>query len=136
MHRLNLSFMVRQHSFLHYAPPSIGDNRRYQSLTAGRPFSMSSMAMPPQQRQLDGDLSTVETMAAITDRVVHVPKIKIAGFCSGQRSLRPLHSYLSFSDARRTIRMPALDGQPPTWSGQRRGNSCEYFHYSIVEKKA
>ena len=28
-----------------------------------------------------------------------------------------------------------IDGQPPEWSGQQRGNSCEYFHYSIVEKK-
>jgi hypothetical protein len=27
-----------------------------------------------------------------------------------------------------------IDGQPPEWSGQRRGKSCEYFHYSIVEK--
>jgi len=29
-----------------------------------------------------------------------------------------------------------IDGQPPEWTGARKGNSCEYFHYSIVEKKA
>ena len=23
-----------------------------------------------------------------------------------------------------------IDGQPPQWSGGRKGNSCEYFHYS------
>jgi hypothetical protein len=28
-----------------------------------------------------------------------------------------------------------IDGQPPEWSGARNGHSCEYFHYSIVEKK-
>jgi hypothetical protein len=28
-----------------------------------------------------------------------------------------------------------IDGQPPQWSGPRNGHSCEYFHYSIVEKK-
>jgi len=28
-----------------------------------------------------------------------------------------------------------IDGQPPQWSGARNGQSCEYFHYSIVEKK-
>jgi hypothetical protein len=28
-----------------------------------------------------------------------------------------------------------IDGQPPQWSGQRKGQSCEYFHYSDVERK-
>ncbi|MGA8618665.1 MAG: hypothetical protein WB660_09155 [Candidatus Sulfotelmatobacter sp.] len=28
-----------------------------------------------------------------------------------------------------------IDGQPPQWSGPRKRNSCEYFHYSIIEKK-
>jgi len=28
-----------------------------------------------------------------------------------------------------------IDGQPPEWSGQRKGDSCEYSHYSIIEKK-
>jgi hypothetical protein len=29
-----------------------------------------------------------------------------------------------------------IDGQPPEWVGQRNGQSCEYFHYSVTEKKA
>jgi hypothetical protein len=28
-----------------------------------------------------------------------------------------------------------IDEQPPEWSGERKGRSCEYFHYSVVEKK-
>jgi hypothetical protein len=28
-----------------------------------------------------------------------------------------------------------IDGQPPQWRGQRSGNSCEFFHYSDVERK-
>src|SRR4029077_6843135 len=28
-----------------------------------------------------------------------------------------------------------IDGQPPDGIWQRNGQSCEYFHYSIVEKK-
>jgi hypothetical protein len=28
-----------------------------------------------------------------------------------------------------------IDGQPPDGVWQRNGQSCEYFHYSIVEKK-
>jgi hypothetical protein len=28
-----------------------------------------------------------------------------------------------------------IDGQPPQWSGARDGQSCEYFHYSNIEKK-
>jgi hypothetical protein len=28
-----------------------------------------------------------------------------------------------------------IDGQPPEWSGAQKEHSCEYFHYSIVEKK-
>jgi hypothetical protein len=28
-----------------------------------------------------------------------------------------------------------IDGQPPQWSGPRNGQSCEYSHYSVVEKK-
>jgi hypothetical protein len=28
-----------------------------------------------------------------------------------------------------------IDGQPAQWSGARKGNSCEYSHYSIIEKK-
>jgi len=27
-----------------------------------------------------------------------------------------------------------IDGQPPQWAGQRKGNSCEYFHYSDIER--
>ncbi len=29
-----------------------------------------------------------------------------------------------------------IDGQPPQWVGQRKGDSCEYFHYSDIERKA
>jgi hypothetical protein len=29
-----------------------------------------------------------------------------------------------------------IDGQPPQWRGKRNGNSCEFFHYSDVERKA
>jgi hypothetical protein len=29
-----------------------------------------------------------------------------------------------------------IDGQPPQWRGQRNGNSCEFFHYSDVERRA
>jgi hypothetical protein len=28
-----------------------------------------------------------------------------------------------------------IDGQPPQWRGQRSGNSCEFFHYSDVERR-
>jgi len=28
-----------------------------------------------------------------------------------------------------------IDGQPPEGLGQRNGQSCEYFHYSVIEKK-
>jgi len=28
-----------------------------------------------------------------------------------------------------------IDGQPPQWSGRRNGQSCEYFHYSNMERK-
>ncbi len=28
-----------------------------------------------------------------------------------------------------------IDGQPPEWVGRRNGQSCEYLHYSVVEKK-
>jgi hypothetical protein len=27
-----------------------------------------------------------------------------------------------------------IDGQPPEWTGRRNGKSCEYFHYSQVER--
>jgi hypothetical protein len=28
-----------------------------------------------------------------------------------------------------------IDAQPAQWTGARNGNSCEYSHYSIVERK-
>jgi len=28
-----------------------------------------------------------------------------------------------------------IDGQPPQWVGQRKGSSCEYFHYNDVERQ-
>ena len=28
-----------------------------------------------------------------------------------------------------------IDGQAPQWTGQRKGQSCEYFHYSDAERK-
>jgi hypothetical protein len=28
-----------------------------------------------------------------------------------------------------------IDGQPPQWRGQKSGNSCEFLHYSDVERK-
>jgi hypothetical protein len=28
-----------------------------------------------------------------------------------------------------------IDGQPPQWKGGRKGNSCEYFHYSAIERQ-
>jgi len=28
-----------------------------------------------------------------------------------------------------------IDGQPPQWAGAKNGRSCEYSHYSLVEKK-
>jgi hypothetical protein len=28
-----------------------------------------------------------------------------------------------------------IDGQPPQWVGQRKGQSCEYFHYNDVERQ-
>jgi hypothetical protein len=27
-----------------------------------------------------------------------------------------------------------IDGQPPQWTGARHGDTCEYGHYSIIEK--
>jgi hypothetical protein len=27
-----------------------------------------------------------------------------------------------------------VDGQPPQWIGQRKGKSCEFFHYSDMER--
>lgn len=29
-----------------------------------------------------------------------------------------------------------IDGQPPQWSGGRKGNACEYFHYSDTERQS
>ena len=29
-----------------------------------------------------------------------------------------------------------IDGQPPEGLTQRNGESCEYFHYSVIEKKS
>jgi hypothetical protein len=28
-----------------------------------------------------------------------------------------------------------IDGQPPQWRGRNNGNSCEFFHYSDLERK-
>jgi hypothetical protein len=28
-----------------------------------------------------------------------------------------------------------IDGAAPEWTGQRNGNSCEYLHYSAVERQ-
>lgn len=28
-----------------------------------------------------------------------------------------------------------IDEQPPQWRGQRNGKSCEFFHYSDVERR-
>jgi hypothetical protein len=27
-----------------------------------------------------------------------------------------------------------IDGQPPQWVGQKNGKSCEFFHYSDIER--
>jgi hypothetical protein len=82
------------------------------------------------------DLTTIETMAAIKDRVVQVPTMKIRRllFWTKKSATAALALILLGCEASHKNVCP-IDGQPPAWSGQRRGNSCEYFHYSIVEKK-
>ena len=46
-----------------------------------------------------------------------------------------LLSLAACSQGHRQKNVCPIDGQLPQWSGARKGNSCEYFHYSIVEKR-
>jgi hypothetical protein len=50
-------------------------------------------------------------------------------------ALLTLLSAVACTGGRRRQNPCPIDGQPPQWSGPRKGDSCEYFHYSIIEKK-
>ena len=82
------------------------------------------------------DLSIFKTMATLRDCVVQVSKMKIGRLLCWIKKPAPavLAVILLGCQANHKNVCP-IDGQPPEWSGQRRGKSCEYFHYSIVEKK-
>jgi hypothetical protein len=76
-------------------------------------------------------------MVALEARVieVHEMKIRCLSLSIKKAALAALALILlGCSEANRKNVCP-IDGQRPEWSGERKGSSCEYFHYSIVEKQ-
>ena len=110
----------------------IVENRRLHKLAPSvRPFcpkngplvrSMSVMAIYRQGRECSRLLRSAPIMRRITKRIVPL-LICVMSFLAGcsqkttQKNICP------------------IDGQPPQWSGAKNGRSCEYSHYSVVEKK-
>jgi hypothetical protein len=75
-------------------------------------------------------------MASLEARVVEVSEMRRRPLFSMKKAAPAALALilLGCSEASHKNVCP-IDGQAPEWSGQRKGHSCEYFHYSIVEKK-
>jgi hypothetical protein len=123
-----------------------GKRRNHVAGVAGRSSVKPGMNLPAAKKdthdvsyECNGDLSTVENGWSCSEvGMLEVPEMTIPRILFSIKKAAPATFaliLLACSGKASHKNVCPIDGQPPEWSGQRKGDWCEYSHYSIIEKK-